>query len=326
MSRVFSGVQPTNIVHIGNYLGAIKNWVAMQKDNDCIFCVVDLHAITVYQDPKELTRNIYNIVKTYLALGIDPKKSIIFAQSHVPAHTELAWYLNTITKMGELERMTQFKDKSLRHPENINLGLLAYPVLMAADILLYGTEVVPVGEDQKQHMELARDIAMRFNHLYGDIFVVPEPVINKFGARIMGLDDPTKKMSKSAPTAANYISLLDSPEVVEKKIMRAVTDSGSEIVAEKDKPAITNLLDIYSAFSGKTVKDIENEYHGKGYGDFKRGLAEVVKTFIMEFQTKFNSISDREVEEVLLEGAKSANEMAEMKIRQVRQAIGLIIK
>lgn len=324
MSRIFSGVQPTNNIHIGNYLGAIKNWVELQKDNECIFCVVDLHALTVYQKPEVLHQNILNVAKTYLALGVDPKKSIIFVQSQVKEHTELAWVLNTTAKMGEMERMTQFKDKAKQHEENINLGLFAYPVLMAADILLYDTNEVPVGEDQKQHVELTRDLAMRFNGLYGETFVVPKPLIKKDGARVMGLDDPSKKMSKSAASTANYISLLDDPKVAEKKIMRAVTDSGSEVKGGVDKPAIQNLLSIYSLLSGKGIKEIEKEYVGRGYGDFKKGLAAVVVEFLTEFQKKFNEITDVEATRILEAGARRAEEMAAKKMMIVRNKIGLL--
>ena len=211
MQRIFSGVQPTNNIHLGNYLGAIKNWVEMQKENDCFFCVVDLHALTIYQKPETLRQNILNIAKTYIALGIDPAKSTIFVQSDVKEHADLTWILNTVAKVGEMERMTQFKDKAHQHKDNVNMGLFGYPVLMAADILLYDTKAVPVGEDQKQHVELTRDLAWRFNKLYGETFVVPEPLIKKQGARIMGLDDPTKKMSKSASSSSNYVALLDNP-------------------------------------------------------------------------------------------------------------------
>jgi len=325
MATIFSGVQPTNNLHIGNYLGAIRNWVELQKENECIFCVVDLHALTVYQKPEVLRQNILNVAKTYLAAGVDPKKSIIFVQSDVKEHTELAWVLNTIAKIGELERMTQFKDKAKQHAENINMGLFGYPVLMAADILLYNTNMVPVGEDQKQHVELTRDLALRFNKLYGETFVVPEPLIRKGGARVMGLDDPSKKMSKSATSTSNYISLLDDPEVARKKIMRAVTDSGSEVKGGSDKPALENLLTIYSLLSGKTVKDIEKEYAGRGYGDFKKGLADIVVGFLSEFQKKFNAISDDEVMKILEAGAKRANKLAAEKIKEVKNKIGLLV-
>ena len=325
MARIFSGVQPTNNLHIGNYLGAIRNWVELQKENECIFCVVDLHALTVYQKPEVLRQNILNVAKTYLAAGVDPKKSIIFVQSDVKEHAELAWVLNTIAKIGELERMTQFKDKAKQHAENINMGLFGYPVLMAADILLYNTNMVPVGEDQKQHVELTRDLALRFNKLYGETFIVPEPLIRKGGARVMGLDDPSKKMSKSATSASNYISLLDDPEVARKKIMRAVTDSGSEVKGGSDKPALENLLTIYSLLSGRAVKDIEKEYAGRGYGDFKKGLADIVVGFLSEFQKKFNAISDDEVMKILEAGAKRANKLAAEKMKEVKNKIGLLV-
>jgi tryptophanyl-tRNA synthetase len=255
---------------------------------------------------------------------VDPKKSIIFVQSSVREHVELDWILNTIAKMGEMERMTQFKDKAKQHAENINLGLFAYPVLMAADILLYDTNEVPVGEDQKQHVELTRDLAVRFNSLYGETFVIPKPLIKKDGARIMGLDDPSKKMSKSAASSANFISLLDEFKVAEKKIMRAVTDSGSEVKGGADKPALENLLNIYSLLSGKSAKEIEHEYVGCGYGDFKKGLAETVTEFLIGFQKKFNKISDAEAIEILQLGAKRAKKIAEGKMAVVRKKIGLL--
>ncbi len=323
MSRIFSGIQPTNNLHLGNYLGAIKNWVELQKNNDCIFCVVDLHAITVKHNPKTLKENIINAAKTYIALGIDPNKSMIFVQSDVKEHAELAWILNTITKIGELERMTQFKDKSKQHKDNINAGLFTYPILMAADILLYDTNLVPVGEDQKQHVELTRDLAQRFNQLYGETFVVPEPVIKKDGARIMGLDDPKKKMSKSASSPNNYIALLDTPEIVRKKIMKAVTDSGSEVKSGADKPALNNLLTIYSLLSGVTIKEIEKQYTGRGYGDFKKGLAEEVIKFLINFQNKFNKIKDQEIKNILKTGAEKAKKIAEKKMTEIKEKIGL---
>lgn len=324
MQRVFSGVQPTNNLHLGNYLGAIKNWVELQNNYDSFYCIVDLHAITVKQDPKVLRQNVLNVAKTYLALGIDPNKSTIFVQSQVKEHTELAWILNTIAKLAELERMTQFKDKAKQHKDNINMGLFAYPVLMAADILLYDTQVVPVGDDQKQHVELTRDLAERFNSQFGKTFVIPEPLIKKEGARIMGLDDPSKKMSKSATSANSYIALLDSPEVAAKKISRAVTDSGSTIESGKDRPALTNLLTIYSLLSDKKVKDIEEEYVGKGYADFKKGLAEVVTKFLSDFQTKFNALDDNKVKNILADGANKARAIAEKKMIDVKTKIGLL--
>jgi len=322
MQRVLSGVQPTNNLHIGNYLGAIKNWVELQKNYECFYCVVDLHAITVKQDPALLKQNIINTAKAYLALGVDPKKSTIFVQSHIQEHVELAWILNTITKMAELERMTQFKDKSAQH-KITNVGLFSYPILMAADILLYNTDKVPVGDDQVQHIELTRTLAQRFNSTFGKIFKTPEGLIEKEGARIMGLDDPTNKMSKSAESEYNYISLLDTPEKARKKIMKAVTDSGSDIKSGKDKPALTNLLGIYSLFSNISIKEIENKYKGKGYGDFKKDLAEEIVKFLENFQNKFNNISDKEIEKVLEDGAKKARENASKKLQEVKKLVGL---
>ncbi|MBP6859690.1 MAG: tryptophan--tRNA ligase [Candidatus Magasanikbacteria bacterium] len=324
MQRIFSGIQPTNNLHLGNYLGAIKNWVELQNQYDAFYCIVDLHAITIKQDPKQLRQNILNAAKTYLALGLDPAKCTIFVQSHVPQHTELAWVLNTIAKMSELERMTQFKDKAKQHKENINLGLFAYPALMAADILLYSTNVVPVGEDQKQHVELTRDLAARFNSLYGKTFIEPEPRINKVGARIMGLDDPSKKMSKSAASANSYIALLDPPEVVAKKISRAVTDSGTTIQAGTERPALTNLLTIYSLLTNQSVEHIEKEYTGKGYADFKKGLSAVVTEFISNFQHTFNALDDNNVQAILKDGATKARAIAEKKMEEVKTKIGLL--
>ncbi|MEK7131380.1 MAG: tryptophan--tRNA ligase [Patescibacteria group bacterium] len=323
MKRIFSGVQPTNNLHLGNYLGAIKNWVDLQNQYDSFFCIVDLHAITIKQEPNVLRQNVLNVAKTYLALGIDPNQSTIFVQSHVPQHAELAWVLNTLAKLAELERMTQFKDKAKQYKENINMGLFAYPVLMAADILLYDTEIVPVGEDQAQHVELARLLARRFNSTFGQTFVEPEALIKKEGARIMGLDDPTKKMSKSATSPNNYITLLDSSAVAAKKISRAVTDSGSTIKSGADKPALTNLLTLYSLFSGNKIKDIEKEYAGKQYSDFKKGLTEVVVNFLSDFQAKFNALDDNKVKNILEDGAKKARAIAEKKIEDVKNKMGL---
>lgn len=324
MKRAFSGVQPTNNLHLGNYLGAMKNWVELQNSHETFYCVVDLHAITVKQDPKELRQNVLNVAKTYLALGINPEKSTIFVQSHVKEHVELGWLLNTIAKMSELERMTQFKDKSQQHAENINVGLFDYPVLMAADILLYNTQVVPVGDDQKQHVELTRDLAARFNSLYGKTFIEPEPLIQKEGARIMGLDDPTKKMSKSATSANSYIALLDPSEVIAKKISRAVTDSGTTIESGADRPALTNLLTIYSLLANQPTKAIEKEYSGKGYADFKKGLTKVVTDFTSDFQNKFNALDDDKVRNILENGAEKARAVAKQKIEEVKKKMGLL--
>lgn len=325
MPRVFSGIQPTNILHIGNYLGAIKNWIELQNKYECFFSIVDLHALTVKTDPKTFNENIIMMAKTYLALGIDPDKSVIFRQSDVSAHTELAWILNTIAKVSELERMTQFKDKAKQHKDNINMGLFDYPVLMAADILLYDTNLVPVGEDQIQHIELARTLAERFNRLYGQTFTVPDFTVSKYGGRIMGLDDPTKKMSKSAPNPNNYISLLDNPTVSGKKIKRAVTDSGSEIKSGANKPALTNLLTIYSLLENREIKDIEKEYEGKGYADFKKGLQNLVTNFLADFQDKYNAIKDADVKIKLEQGAEKANKNADKKMKEVKEKIGIKI-
>ncbi len=323
--RVFSGVQPSGVLHIGNYLGAISNWVKMQDDFDSIFCVVDYHAITVKQDPKKLSEQIINTAKVYLASGINPAKSIIFKQSDVSAHTELTWILNCVARIADLNKMTQFKEKAGKDKETVSVGLYDYPVLMAADILLYNTDAVPVGEDQKQHVELARDLAKRFNLQFGDVFKIPEAVIQKDSARIMGLDDPTKKMSKSASTA-NYIVLTDKSEEASKKIMRAVTDSGKEIKFDREKkPAISNLLTIYSSLTEKPIQEIEKKYKGKGYSDFKKDLSHVVVKFLNQFQKKYNSFSDDEVIEILKEGAERARPMAERTLREVKNKLGIII-
>ena len=323
----FSGIQPSGIVHIGNYLGAIKNWVEIQKEFESIFCVVDLHAITVPQEPKKLTENIYKTLAVMLAAGIDPDKSTVFIQSHVPAHTELAWILNSIAHMGELNRMTQFKEKSEKIKlESASVGLFDYPVLMAADILLYNTNIVPVGEDQKQHVELARDLANRFNSHFGDIFIVPEPVIRKEGARIMGLDNPQKKMSKSAESEANYIALTDSPDIITKKISRAVTDSMSTIEFDSKRKGLFNLMIIYELFSGLKPTEIEKKYQGKGYADFKKDLAELIIEKLAPFQKKYDKlIADKKyLMEVAKSGAKKATPIAEKKLKEVKNKIGLI--
>lgn len=326
MSRkiIFSGVQPSGNLHIGNYLGAIKNWVKLQDEYESIFCVVDLHAITVPQNPEELRKKTIEVAKIYLAAGIDPKKSTIFVQSHVPEHTELTWILNTIAKIAELERMTQFKDKSGKNIEGVGVGLFDYPVLMASDILLYGTQVVPVGEDQLQHIEITRALARRFNQKFGETFIIPEPYVTKEGMRIMGLDDPTKKMSKSAASEYNYIGILDKPEKIRKKIMKAVTDSGTEIVYSDKKPAIKNLINIYAVFSGKSPKEIEKMYKGKGYAEFKKDLAEVVISGLKPIQESFDKLSDKKVLSILDEGAQRAKKIASAKMAQVKKKIGLI--
>ncbi len=323
--RLFSGIQPSGNLHLGNYLGAIKQWVDMQHDAEAIFCIVDLHAITVAQDPAALRAKTLEIAKIYLASGIDPKKSTLFIQSHIPAHTELGWILNTTARMAELERMTQFKDKAQKGgASESGVGLFTYPVLMAADILLYDTDVVPVGKDQMQHIELARDLAERFNKKYGETFVIPEGKLSKEGQLIMSLDDPSKKMSKSAPSEYNYIALTDDADTVRRKIKKAVTDSGSEIVYSDEKPALKNLINIYTLLSGKTPQEIEALYVGRGYGDFKTDLAEVVVGFLAPFQERLWALSDDDVLTILRAGANKVRPLAEDKLRQVYDKMGLI--
>ena len=321
---LFSGVQPSGVLHIGNYIGAISQWLSRQENYNCIFCVVDYHAITVKQDPEVLRKNIIETAKVYLACGIDSKKAIIFRQSDLPEHTELAWILNCVSaRISDLGKMTQFKDKA-GEKENVSVGLFDYPALMAADILLYNTEVVPVGEDQKQHVELTRTLARRFNQRFGQTFVIPELKFKKEGARVMGLDNPEKKMSKSAESELNYIALTDDPEKAAKKIMRATTDSGSEVKYDpKNKPGISNLLTIYSLFAEKTVKELEKEYKGKQYGEFKKDLAEVIKNFLIEFQEKYENITDKQVEKILKQGADRLRPVAEEKIKEVKEKIGV---
>lgn len=324
-SKLFSGIQPTNLLHIGNYIGALKQWVELQKKYDCMFCVVDLHAITVPQDPKELRQNILNTAAAYLAVGLDPKHCTMYVQSEVPQHSELAWILSTLTNLGELERMTQFKDKAKKHGERASVGLFSYPVLMAADILLYDTQVVPVGEDQMQHVELTRTLARRFNTRYGDTFMVPQALIQKVGARIKGLDNPAIKMSKSE-SSANYIALTDQPEVIKKKIMRAVTDSDKYIRFDPEKkPAISNLMTIYHHATGRSLKQIEQEFENKGYGDFKSAVAQAVIALLEPIRTKMeNYLRDPgELQKILNQGRDAALESADLKMKQVRERVGL---
>ena len=325
--RIFSGIQPSGNLHIGNYLGAIKQWVDLQEMYEAIFCVVDLHAITVPQEPATLRKRTIEIAKIYLAAGIDPNCSTLFVQSHVHEHTELGWILNTIARMGELERMTQYKDKSQRgESSSSGVGLFTYPTLMAADILLYDTAVVPVGKDQMQHVELARDLAERFNKQFGETFVIPQGKLSKEGALIMGLDNPAKKMSKSASSEYNYIALNDDPEMAKKKIMKAVTDSGSEILYADDKPALKNLINIYSLLDDVSTDEVVKRYAGKGYADFKRDLADVVARFLVGFQEKFRAISDDEVLRILRGGAERAHEIAEQKMLDVREKVGFVAR
>ena len=324
--RVFSGVQPTGNLHLGNYLGAITKFVALQDTYDCIYCVVDLHAITVPQDPEALQKRTLEVAKVYLAAGIDPEKCSLFIQSHVSEHAELGWILNTITKIPELDKMTQFKDKTAKTgKESVAVGLFDYPVLMAADILLYDTELVPVGKDQKQHVELTRTLGERFNHKFGETFVIPKAYTTAVSENIMGLDDPSKKMSKSAKSEYNYISLTDDAETVRKKIKKAVTDSGSEIVYRDEKPALKNLINIYSLLSEKSPQEIEKEYTDKGYADFKSGLSEVVIAFLEPFQQKMSALTDEKVLAILRAGAEKVRPLAKKKLDEVKKKIGFIL-
>lgn len=322
---IFSGVQPSGNLTIGNYIGAISQWTEMQAKYRCIFSIVDYHAITVKYQPEELRQRILEITKIYLASRIDPKKSIIFQQSVVPEHTELAWILGcTGSYIADLKKMTQFKDKAGEKQDAVSVGLFTYPVLMAADILLYDTQAVPVGDDQKQHVELARDIAKRFNNEYGPSFIVPEAIVRKEGARIMSLNDPLKKMSKSDSNANSYISLLDEIEVAKKKIMKAVTDSGTDIDYDPvERPALANLLTIYAQLGNRQIPRLVKDYQGKGYGEFKKDLAEVLAKFLTDFQNKFNSISDEEARAVLENGRQQASALAQVKMEKIRQVIGV---
>lgn len=324
MKRVFSGVQPTGNIHLGNYLGALKQFVELQEDHECIYCIVDMHAITVPQDPKELKEHILDVAALYLAVGVDPKKSIVFVQSDVPGHAELSWVLTCNSYTGELSRMTQFKDKS-KNKESAPAGLFTYPVLMAADILLYDTDVVPVGNDQKQHIELCRDIAGRVNSKYKDTFVMPDGRFLKAGARIMALDDPTKKMSKSAENIHSRISLLDEPSKIKKSIMKATTDSEGVVRFDvENKPGISNLLNIYSVLSGISIEDLEKKYEGKGYGDFKKDLVEVTVNALAPIRERYEEIrhSD-ELIEILKDGAAKADAIAQKTMARVKKNFGL---
>ncbi len=324
---VFSAVQPSGIPTIGNYVGSIKNWVSMQDEYNCIYSLADLHTLTVKQVPAELRQRSYELLALYLAAGIDPEKSVVFAQSHVSKHCELTWILNTVTYPGELTRMTQFKDKSLHHAENINMGLLDYPVLMAADILLYGTDLVPVGADQKQHLEITRDLAIRFNNRYSETFTVPEPLIPKMGAKVMSLQEPDKKMSKSDQNQNAYISMNDTTDEIIRKFKRAVTDSESVIKYDpENKKGVSNLLTIYSLFSGKTIDEAEKEFDGKGYGDFKIAVGETVASVIEPITAEKNRmLKDKGyLESVLKKGAETADYLASKMLRKVYKKVGLI--
>lgn len=325
---IFSGMQPTGYPTLGNYLGAIKNWSELQEEYTCLYCIVNMHAITVRQEPAEFRKKTRELLALYVAAGLDPEKNIIYYQSHVPAHAELAWILNCFTYMGELNRMTQFKEKSQVHGSNINAGLFTYPVLMASDILLFKTDLVPVGEDQKQHTELARDIAIRFNGIYGDVFIVPEPVIKKVGARIMGLQEPTKKMSKSSDNVNDSISLLDDKNVIVNKFKRAVTDSENNIVYNaQEKPGISNLLTIYSSVTGITIEQAEAEFADKGYGEFKKAVGETVADSLDPIQKKFRELlSDKAyLDGIIKQNAEKANCMAQKTLLKVKKKVGFPI-
>lgn len=323
---IFSGVKPSGDLHLGNYLGAISQWAELQADHNCIFCVVDYHAITVKQDPEELKKRTIEIAKIYLASGIESEASMIFKQSDITAHTELCWILNCIAaRMGDMNKMTQFKDKAGQRQETVSVGLYDYPVLMAADILLYNTDIVPVGEDQVQHVELTRDLAKRVNARYGEVLKIPDYKLRREGARIMGLQNPEKKMSKSDNAPADAIALLDNPLEAAKKIKRAVTDSGSEVKFDKEKkPAVSNLLTIYSLLANKSIKELEKQYIGRGYGNFKSDLAEVVSSFLSDFQKKFHSYSDQDILDLFRQNADKLRPIAEETLRKVKEQVGLL--
>ncbi len=323
---IFSGIQPTGCITLGNYIGALKNWVALQSDYNCIFSVVDLHSITVRQDPAELRRRCMDFLCQYLAAGIDGEENVVFFQSHASTHAELSWILNCFTYMGELSRMTQFKDKSAKHADNINAGLFTYPVLMAADILLYQTDLVPVGVDQKQHLEICRDIALRFNRIYGDVFTIPDGFIPKEGARIMSLQDPTSKMSKSDPNANGFISILDDTDTIMRKFKRAVTDSDGEIAYKDGKFGINNLINIYSAITGKTVDETVSEFSGKGYGDFKIAVGEVVADELKPIRERYEDLRKNKdyLESVYKTGAERAYKISNRTLNKVKRKVGFV--
>lgn len=322
--RIFSGMQPSGVITLGNYLGALNNWTKLQDEYDCLYCIVDMHAITVRQDPAKLRKQARDLLVQYLAVGLDPEKNIIYYQSHAPQHAELAWILNCYTYMGELNRMTQFKDKSAKHAENINAGLFTYPVLMAADILLYQTDLVPVGEDQRQHLEITRDIAGRFNSIYGDTFKIPEAYIGKVGAKIMALQEPTKKMSKSDENQNNIITLMDDPKVIMNKIKRAMTDSDNEVRFSEEKPGISNLLGIYCAVTGSTIEAAEREFAGLGYGAFKTAVGEAVVADLEPIQKRVKELEANKdyLDAIIKSGAEKAGRLAERTLTKVQKKVG----
>ena len=322
--RIFSGMQPSGVITLGNYLGALKNWTKLQDEYDCLYCIVDMHAITVRQDPVKLRKQARDLLVQYLAVGLDPEKNIIYYQSHVPQHAELAWILNCYTYMGELNRMTQFKDKCAKHADNINAGLFTYPSLMAADILLYQTDLVPVGEDQRQHLELTRDIAQRFNGIYGDVFKVPDAYIGKVGARVMALQEPTKKLSKSDENQNNIITLMDDPKVIMNKMKRAMTDSDTEVRFAEEKPGISNLLSIYCAVTGKTIAESEKEFAGVGYGTFKTAVGEAVVAELEPVQKRVKELEANKdyLDAIIKSGAEKASRLADRTLTKVQKKVG----
>jgi tryptophanyl-tRNA synthetase len=321
---LFSGMQSTGTLHLGNYLGALKNWVGFEDEYECFYCVVDMHSITIRQNPAELRKKARALLALYIAAGLDPEKNCIYYQSHVPAHAELSWILNCYTYMGELSRMTQYKDKSAKNVDNINAGLFTYPVLMAADILLFQSDIVPVGDDQKQHIEITRDIAQRFNSIYGDVFTIPEPYIKKTGARIMSLQEPTKKMSKSDENENASIFLLDDTDTIIRKFKRAVTDSDNEIRHSKDKAGISNLIEIYGIATGKSIAEIERQFDTKGYGDFKIAVGEAVADMLKPIQDRFGELSKDKayIDGVIKNNAEKASYVANKTLRKVQKKIG----
>lgn len=324
MKRIFSGAQPTGNVHLGNYLGALRNWVALQHEYESIFCIVDLHAITLPQEPQLLIEKTRDLARIYLAVGIDPEVSTIFIQSDVHEHAELTWVLNCVARLSELERMTQFKEKARKQREMVGVGLFDYPVLMAADILLYQTDLVPVGEDQKQHLELTRDLAIRFNRDYGETFRIPDPYIPKVGARIMSLSDPTRKMSKSDDDPNGCLLLLDDADTIQRKFKRAVTDSGSEIRYDPERPAVANLLTIFSLMTGKTAEESEQHFSGKGYAQLKGDLADVTIDFLKPLKERVEGITTESLNKILESGAERAQSIAKVTYTNVRERVGLL--
>lgn len=326
---ILSGIQATGSLTLGNYLGALNNWVEMQDEYDCYYMIADLHTLTIRNDPKTLRENTLKLIALYIAAGLNPEKNTIFIQSHVPAHTQLSWVLNCYTYMGELNRMTQFKDKSSKHADNINSGLFTYPVLMASDILLYNADLVPVGEDQKQHLEITRDIAERFNSLYGETFKIPEPYIGKVGARIMGLQNPTAKMSKSAQDQNDKILLTDTPDEIRKKFKKAVTDSENCVRFDREnKPGVSNLMAIYGIIKNKTMEDIEKEFEGQGYGTFKTAVADAVVERLEPLQKRYNELLENpsELMAICEKGAKKAEEKANAILKDVYKKVGLVVE